>query len=91
MTTLTKYGFKGVFQTVAFFGAYLMFAMVGSLVSVICMVLAVVFRGVRARWFGQKLIHKLFRFFVGYWRAFGLVELDAGELSNLRQSGGLIV
>jgi 1-acyl-sn-glycerol-3-phosphate acyltransferase len=91
MTTDSKSGFKGVLQTVAFFGAYLMFATVGSLASVICMVPAVLFRGARARWFGQKLIHKLFRFFLGYARAFGLVELDAGELSGLRESGGLIV
>ncbi|HUZ06808.1 MAG TPA: lysophospholipid acyltransferase family protein, partial [Candidatus Paceibacterota bacterium] len=55
------------------------------------MVPAVLFRGVRARRFGQILIHKLFRFFVGYLRAFGLVELDANELSVLRESGGLIV
>src|SRR5271169_4490233 len=91
MTTHNKNGFKGVLQTVAFFGAYLIFAMVGSLVSVICMVPAVLFRGVRARGFGQQLIHALFRFFVGYVHAFGLVELDASELSDLRESGGLIV
>ena len=91
MTTHTKNWFKGVLQTAAFYGAYLMFAVVGSLVSVICMVPAVLFRGARARGFGQKLIHKLFRFFVGYVRAFGLVELDTSELSGLRESGGLIV
>jgi len=43
------------------------------------------------RHFGQKLIHALFRFFVGYLRASGLVELDAGGLSALRKSEGLIV
>ena len=91
MTTHSKSGFNGILQTVAFFGAYLMFATVGSLASVICMVPAILFRGVHARGFGQKLIHKLFRFFVGYVRAFGLVELDARELSDLRESGGLIV
>jgi 1-acyl-sn-glycerol-3-phosphate acyltransferase len=91
MTTHTKNWFKGVLQTAAFYGAYLMFAVVGSLVSVICMVPAVLFRGARARGFGQKLIHKLFRFFVGYMRAFGLVELDTSELSGLREFGGLIV
>ncbi len=68
-----------------------MFAVVGSLVSVICMVPAVLFRGARARGFGQKLIHKLFRFFLGYARTFGLVELDASELSELRKTDGLIV
>jgi 1-acyl-sn-glycerol-3-phosphate acyltransferase len=91
MTTHTKNWFKDVLQTTAFFGAYLMFAALGSLVSVVCMVPAVLFRGAHARGFGQKLIHKLFRFFVGYVRAFGLVELDASELSETRESGGLIV
>jgi 1-acyl-sn-glycerol-3-phosphate acyltransferase len=91
MATQTKNWFKNVLQTAAFYGAYFMFAAVGSLASVICMVPAILFRGVRARWFGQKLIHKLFRFFVGYLRAFGLVELDASGLSELRESGGLIV
>lgn len=91
MATQTKNWFKNVLQIAAFYGAYLMFAAVGSLVSVACMVPAVVFRGTRARGFGQKLIHKLFRFFVGYVRAFGLMELDASELSGLRESGGLIV
>jgi 1-acyl-sn-glycerol-3-phosphate acyltransferase len=91
MTTHSKSGFKGVLQTVAFFGAYLMFATVGSLASVICMVPAVLFRGVHARLAGQKLIHKLFRFFMGYVRVFGLVELDATELSEMREPGGLIV
>jgi 1-acyl-sn-glycerol-3-phosphate acyltransferase len=52
---------------------------------------AVLFRGVRARFFGQKLIHALFVFFVGYLRAFGLLELDAGRLSELREVEGLIV
>jgi len=49
---------------------------------------AILFRGRRARHFGQKLIHALFRFFVGYLRASGLVELDAGGLSALRKSEG---
>ena len=91
MATHTKNWCKGVWQTAAFFGAYFIFAVVGSLASVICGLLAVVFRGGRARVFGQRLIHGLFRFFVGYLRAFGLVELDAGELTELRPGGGLIV
>jgi len=91
MTTHSKSGFKGILQVGAFFGGYLMFATVGSLVSVLCIGPAVVFRGVNSRGFGQKLIHRLFRFFVGYLRAFGLVELDASGLSALRASGGLIV
>jgi 1-acyl-sn-glycerol-3-phosphate acyltransferase len=91
MATQTKNWFKGVFQTVAFFGAYFMFAVIGSLVSVICLVPAILFCKVRARFFGQKLIHYLFRFFVGFLHAFGLVELEAGELSGLCEGDGLIV
>jgi 1-acyl-sn-glycerol-3-phosphate acyltransferase len=91
MTTQAKNWFKSALQSAAFFGAYIIFAALGSLVSVACVVPAVLFRGVRSRFFGQKLIHALFVFFVGYLRAFGLVELDARELSKLRDSGGLIV
>jgi 1-acyl-sn-glycerol-3-phosphate acyltransferase len=91
MATQTTNWFRGVLQSVAFCGAFLMFAAVGSLASVVCIVPAVLFRGGRARCFGQKLIRALFRFFVGYVRAFGLIELDAGELPELRQCDGLIV
>jgi 1-acyl-sn-glycerol-3-phosphate acyltransferase len=91
MATQTKNWFKDILQTVAFFGAYFIFAVAGSLASVVCLVPAVLFRGVRARSFGQRLIHALFRIFVGYVRRFGLVELDASELSELRTSKGLIV
>jgi 1-acyl-sn-glycerol-3-phosphate acyltransferase len=82
---------KSVLQTAAFWGAFLIFAAVGSLVSVACAVPAFLFRGVRARFFGQRLIRALFVLFVGYLRAFGLLQLDAGELSALRQANGLIV
>jgi 1-acyl-sn-glycerol-3-phosphate acyltransferase len=91
MATQTKNRVKDVLQTVAFFGAFFIFAAVGSLVSVACAIPAVLFRGTRARFFGQKVIHALFRFFVGYLRVFGLVELDAGELAGLRNCHGLIV
>jgi 1-acyl-sn-glycerol-3-phosphate acyltransferase len=52
---------------------------------------AAIFRGARARLAGQKLIHGLFSFFVGYLRVFGLIELDAGELAVLHDCDGLIV
>jgi 1-acyl-sn-glycerol-3-phosphate acyltransferase len=67
------------------------FAALGSLASVACVVPAALFRGARARFFGQKLIHGLFVFYVGYLRAFGLIELDVGEMSELRECAGLIV
>jgi len=91
MTTQTKNRFKSVLQTAAFWGAFLYFAAVGSLASVACAIPSVLFRGVRARFFGQKLIHALFGSFVGYLRVFGLMELDAGELSELHDCAGLIV
>jgi 1-acyl-sn-glycerol-3-phosphate acyltransferase len=91
MATQTKNWFKNILQTAAFFGAYFLFAAVGSLVSVICALPAFLFRGRRARFFGQRLIRALFGIFVGYLRVFGLIELDAVELSGLRECGGLIV
>ena len=91
MSTPTKNRFQNALQTAAFWGAFFIFAVVGSLASVACMVPAVLFRGVRARYFGQRLVRGLFVFFVGYLRAFGLLELDAGELSELREVEGIIV
>ena len=91
MAIPTKNWFKDVLQTAAFFGAYFMFAMVGMMVSVACAVPAILFRGVHGRLFGQWLIHALFRFFVGYLRVVGLVELDARELSGVRDDHGVIV
>ncbi len=91
MATANKNWVKDVWQTVAFFGAYLLFAVAGALVSVLCLVPAILFHGERVRFFGQRLIHLLFRIFIGYVRFFGLVELDAGELPNLRASKGLII
>jgi 1-acyl-sn-glycerol-3-phosphate acyltransferase len=91
MSIPTKNWFRNVLQTVAFWGALFILAVVGSLVSLACMVPAILFGGVRTRFFGQKLIHGLFVFYVGYLRAFGLLKLDAGGLSELRQVDGLIV
>jgi 1-acyl-sn-glycerol-3-phosphate acyltransferase len=91
MATQTKNWFKSVWQTAAFYGAFFIFAAVGSLASMACAVPAILFRGARARAFGQKLAHALFHFFAGYLRAFGLIELDASELSELREAEGLIV
>jgi 1-acyl-sn-glycerol-3-phosphate acyltransferase len=91
MAIQTKNWFKGVWQTAAFFGAYFIFAVMGSVASVLCLLPAILFRGTRARFFGQRLIHALFGIFMGYVRAFGLVELDADELTELRDANGLIV
>src|SRR6266705_3359596 len=91
MATHTKNWFKDILHTVAFLGAFLLFAVVGALVSVLCVLPAMLFHGRSVRFFGQRLIHRLFRIFFGYTRMFGLVEVDASELSGLRQSKGLIV
>jgi 1-acyl-sn-glycerol-3-phosphate acyltransferase len=91
MAIQTKNWFKDVLQTAAFFWAYFMFAVIGIMASVVCMIPSVIFREVRARLAGQKLIHELFSFFVGYLRMFGLIELDARELSGLRNDAGVIV
>ena len=81
---------KSVLETWAFFFAYFMFAVVGILVSLVCLIPAVLFRGVKARLFGQEIIHNLFRFFMGYLRRFGLVELDTTGMSAFHGSNGLI-
>ena len=91
MATQTKNWLKDVWQTAAFFSAYLLFAVAGAFISALCLLPAILFRGKCVRSFGQRLIHVLFRIFIGYVRFFGLVQLDAGELSKLRASKGLIV
>jgi 1-acyl-sn-glycerol-3-phosphate acyltransferase len=91
MATQPKSWFKGVLQPAAFYLAYFIFAALGSLVSVACAIPAILFRGARARLFGQKLIHRLFAFFVRYLRGFGLIELNADGLTGGRGCGGVIV
>jgi 1-acyl-sn-glycerol-3-phosphate acyltransferase len=91
MPTQNKNLVKNVLQTAAYFGAFLIFGVAGSLVSTACAVAGVLFRGRLSRRFGQRLIHMLFRFFVGYLRMFDLIELDADELSELCASNKLIV
>jgi len=80
-----------IWQTVTFYGAFFVFAAVGSLVSAACAVPAVFFHGGQARFFGQKLIRALFAFFVGYLRAFGLLKLDAVGLSELHDGESMIL
>jgi len=91
MATQPRNWFKGVLQSGAFYLAYFIFAALGSLVSVACAIPAMLFRGARARLFGQKLIHRLFACFVCYLRGFGLIELDAEGLTGGRGWGGVIV
>ncbi len=81
---------KSASQTLAFFGAYLIFATVGSAASVACLVPSAVFRRAKAHRIGQRLIHGLFAFFVGYLRRSGLVKLDAVELSPVKDCRGWI-
>ena len=69
----------------------MIFAIVGSAFSLACFIPALVFRSVRARRLGQRIIHGLFVFFVGYLRRCGLLKLDASELAALRNRRGLII
>jgi len=77
-------------QTTAFFGAYLFFGVVGSVFSLACLLPSIAFRGVRTRRFGQKLIHSLFAFLVGYLRSCRLLKLEADELATMRNRRGMI-
>lgn len=83
--------FKDALQTAAFFCGYLLFALVGALVSVLCIFPAALFRGSRSRRFGQRLIHGLFAFYMRYLRAVNLVQLDVSGMSALHQDSGVIV
>ena len=78
-------------QTLAFFIAYLLFGVLGVAASLLCLVPAALFQGACAHRLGQRLIHGLFAFFVGYLRCCGLMRLDTGELAALRKSRGLLL
>ena len=84
MPTQTKNWFKDILHTVAFFGAFILFA-VGGLTGerVVRAAGHVVSRGA-GPFFWPEADPRLFRIFVGYMRIFGLVELEASELSGLR-------
>ncbi len=82
---------KQACQTLAFWGGYLIFGGLGSAISIVCLPLAAVFRGERARRFGQRFISRLFAFFVWYLRTTGLLELEASDLFRLRNSRGLVI
>lgn len=86
----SKWGFW--FQRCVWFPvAYLIFAVVGSLTSVICLILSCL---LPVRWgqpFGQFLIQRLFAFFVWYLRETGLACFDFGELDSLNRLRGAII
>lgn len=71
--------------------AYLIFAVVGLLASLLGLVLAWVLPTEVGRPLGQRLIQKLFAFFVWYLSATGLVKIDFHDLGTLRDwRGGII-
>lgn len=78
-------------RLLAFYAAYLVFGSVGVVTSLIALPLALLFKSSRANLVGQRAIHYLFRFFVWYLHAFGLVQLDAEELKTLRFNKNLIL
>lgn len=82
--------FRKAFQTVAFYSAYAVFGGVGLASSLVCLVLTFFLHGRQSQYFGQKLIHRLFAFFVGYVRFFGLVEVDVSALARLKDSRGVV-
>jgi 1-acyl-sn-glycerol-3-phosphate acyltransferase len=81
---------KRVFQSVAFFSAYLVFGGVGLASSLACLGLSVFLHGQQARFFGQKLICRLFAFFIGYIRLFKLADVDTLVMSEQRDARGVI-
>jgi 1-acyl-sn-glycerol-3-phosphate acyltransferase len=85
-----KLGIKKALQSVAFYSAYCVFGGVGFVSSVVCLVLSTFYHGQAAHYFGQKIIHHLFAFFVGYVRFFKLVEVDGTELAKIKDCRGVI-
>lgn len=65
------------------YGAFALFAVVGVITSLLSLPPSLILRpSLTSKW-GQRLIHRLFRFFVWYLETCGLVRLDAGELRTL--------
>jgi len=81
---------KRVFQTLAFYSAYCVFGGLGLASSIICFILSVFFEGTKANYFGQKIIHRLFAFFVWYVGFFKVIEVKGSELEKLRECQGTI-
>jgi len=81
---------KKAFQSVAFYSAFIVFGGLGLASSLVCLILTFFLHGRQTHYFGQKLIHRLFAFFIGYVRFFGLVHVDAVELARLSDSRGVI-
>jgi 1-acyl-sn-glycerol-3-phosphate acyltransferase len=78
-------------RLVGFYTAYLIFGSVGVLTSLMALPIAHAFGSSKANILGQRLIHYLFRFFVWYLHACGLVQLQANELKRLRFNKNLIL
>ena len=74
-----------------YIGAYLIFAVLGCGVSIICLPLSFIFVGRGAKRFGQRLIHSLFAFFIWYVQLRGLIKFDFGDLPRLRGRKGVII
>lgn len=82
---------KQFVQTTAFFTGYLVFGSIGTLTSVICFLLSLIFHFEAMRKGAQKFIHGLFAFFVGLIKLTGLLKLDASELDALKGERGIIL
>jgi len=74
----------------AFYSAYAVFGIVGAATSVGCMLASVFLRGPAVQKWGQKFIHRLFRFFLWYACILKLVEVDVSDLEKFKNSHGVI-
>lgn len=78
-------------QLCAFFGAFAIFGIVGTVTSFLCFLPGIVCKSVSARRVGQSIIRGLFQFFLWYLERCGLVMVEAGELAPLSKARGAIL
>jgi 1-acyl-sn-glycerol-3-phosphate acyltransferase len=81
---------KTCLKILAFYSAYALFGGVGVATSVGCGVLSFVFQGPGARAWGQRVISRLFAFFLWYVQWLNLIQVDAEDLKTLGESSGVI-
>lgn len=75
----------------AFYGGYVIFAVLGTATSLLCLLLAIVLRTKGVRRGGQRLIRFLFRFFLWYLERCEVVLVDDREVEVLGHAAGAIL
>jgi len=78
-------------RRLVFYAGYVLFGTLGTATSLVCLLPALCLGADRTRLVGQRFIHFLFRFFVGWLRVFGLMQIDVAALAPVRESQGLIL